>query len=64
MKVVPVNKESSDRYVNINYLWGIKVVQWTVLYAPGGRSLRNVNAKTEVTTQAKIYSIPPEKGTK
>ena len=64
MKVVPAMKESSDRYMNINYIWDIKVVQWTFLYAPGGRFLRNVNAKTEVTTQAKIYSIPPEKGTK
>ena len=27
-----------------------------VLYAPGGRFLRNVNAKTKVTTRAKIYN--------
>ena len=34
----------------------MKVVQWTVSYAPGGRSLRDVNAKTKVTARAKIYN--------
>ena len=42
----------------------IKVVQRTVSYVPGGRSLRDVNAKTKVTSRAKIYSIPPNKGRK
>ena len=39
----------------------MKVVQRTVLYAPGGRSLRDVNAKTKVTARATIYSIPAGK---
>ena len=42
----------------------MKVVQWTVSYAPGGKSLRDVNAKTKVTALAKTYSIPPDKGPK
>ena len=37
------------------------MIQWTVLYAPGGRPLRDVNAKTKVTARAKIYSIPAGK---
>ena len=46
------------------YTWSIKVVQWTVLYVPGGRSLKDVNAKTKVTARDKIYNIPPNKGRK
>ena len=37
------------------YIWGMKVVQRTVSYAPGGRSLKDVNVKT---TRAIIYSMP------
>ena len=33
-------------------------------YVPGGRSLRDVNAKTKVTARAKIYGIPPNEGRK
>ena len=36
------------------------MVQRTVSYASGGRSLRDVNAKTKVTARAMIYSIPPD----
>ena len=39
----------------------MKVVQWTVSYAPGGRSLRDVNAKTKVTARAIIYTTPAGK---
>ena len=39
----------------------MKVVQRTVSYAPGGRPLRDVNAKTKVIARAKIYSIPAGK---
>ena len=42
----------------------MKVVQLTVSYAPGGRSLRDINAKIKVNTRAIIYSIPPDKGAK
>ena len=35
-----------------------------VSYAPGGRSLRDVNAKTRVTARAKIYSVTPDKEAK
>ena len=30
-----------------------------VSYAPGGRSPRDINAKTKVTARAKIYNITP-----
>ena len=40
------------------------MVQWTASYVPGGRSLRDVNAKAKVTARAKIYSIPPDIGKK
>ena len=50
--------------MTIVYTWGMKVVQWTVSYAPADSPLRDVNARTEVTARAKIYSIPPNKGPK
>ena len=39
----------------------MKVVQWMVSYAPAGKSLRDVNAKTKVTARAIIYSMPAGK---
>ena len=33
------------------------MVQWTVLYALGDRSLRNINANIKVTARAKVYGI-------
>ena len=59
MKVVSTN----DKCVCLImvYMWGMKVVQRTVSYAPGGRSLSDVNAKTKVTARDKIYSIPADK---
>ena len=60
MKIVP----TTNSPLIISYTWGIKVVQWTVSYAPGGRSLRDVNAKTKVTARAMIYSITPDTGPK
>lgn len=39
----------------------MNVVQRTVSYAPGGKPLSDVNAKTKVTDRAKIYIIPPDK---
>ena len=39
----------------------MNVVQWIVSYAPGGRSIRDVNAKTKVTIRGKIYRIPEGK---
>ena len=60
MKLVPTTKS----HLIISYTWGIKVVQWRVSYAPGGRSLRDVYAKTKVTAQAMIYSITPDTGPK
>lgn len=41
-----------------SYTWGIKVVQCTVSYAPEGRSLRDINAKTKVAALARMYSKP------
>ena len=39
-----------------NYIWGMKVVQWTVWYAAGGRALRHVNASTTVAARAMMYN--------
>ena len=58
------NGKTTNRNINISYIWGMKVVQWTISYAPGGRSLRDVNAKTKVTPRAIIYRIPPDKAPK
>ena len=59
MKVVVTNDEGVSMIMV--YIWGIKVVQWTVSYAPGGRSLRDVKAKAKVTPRTKIYPIAPDK---
>ena len=35
----------------------MRVVQWTVSYALGDRSLRYINANIKVTARVKIYGI-------
>ena len=39
----------------------MKVDQCTVSYAPGGRSLRDIKAKTKVIARAIIYTTPANK---
>lgn len=50
--------EINNRRVQVSYTWGIKVVQLTVSYALGGRSLRDMNAKTKVAARAMMYIKP------